>query len=131
MTTEKLSFTKGGDPWSPEAVAFAAQTILEEEDARVLDAVGTMTRRTNLSPLYVKFMPDSLREGTLYISHEFKTAIHLCCCGCGQQVVTPFSDKGWTLSEKDGSVSLYPSIGNWQMDCKSHYWIQQNKINWA
>jgi len=28
-------------------------------------------------------------------------------------------------------VSLYPSIGNWSLDCKSHYWIKQNQALWA
>lgn len=121
--------------WSPKNVDFAKQSILEAEDARILKAVADAAegppRRTSLSPLHVKFMPEELKEGVLYISREFKTAIHLCCCGCGNQVVTPFSARGWIFSEKDGLVSLYPSIGNWQMKCRSHYWVQQNKINWT
>ena len=29
------------------------------------------------------------------------------------------------------SVSLSPSIGNWSEKCQSHYWIINNKIQWA
>jgi hypothetical protein len=29
------------------------------------------------------------------------------------------------------SVTLDPSIGNWQKDCGSHYWIVENRIRWA
>jgi len=28
----------------------------------------------------------------------------------------------------DGSVSLFPSVGNWKYACKSHYWIRENKV---
>jgi hypothetical protein len=28
----------------------------------------------------------------------------------------------------DGTVSLYPSVGNWKYACKSHYWIRQNRV---
>ncbi|MCK5285343.1 MAG: hypothetical protein KAH64_03020 [Nitrosomonadaceae bacterium] len=27
--------------------------------------------------------------------------------------------------------TLYPSIGNWQQACQSHYWIHQGEIRWA
>jgi hypothetical protein len=28
-------------------------------------------------------------------------------------------------------ISLNPSIGNWSYACKSHYWIEQNRVAWA
>lgn len=31
----------------------------------------------------------------------------------------------------DTSVSLDPSIGNWNFKCKSHYWIINNEIIFA
>ena len=79
---------------------------------------------------FVEFIPDDLEEDTLYISLEFETALHKCLCGCGNQVVTPFSPTDWRLLF-DGSVSLEPSIGNWSFDCRSHYWITRNKVRWA
>jgi hypothetical protein len=42
--------------------------------------------------------------------------------------VTPFSPKDWKLIFYGESVSLYPSIGNWNFPCKSHYWITKNSI---
>jgi uncharacterized protein DUF6527 len=79
---------------------------------------------------FVDFIPDDMEEDTLYISLEFSTAIHKCLCGCGNQVVTPFSPTDWRLLF-DGSVSLEPSIGNWRFECRSHYWITQNTVEWA
>jgi hypothetical protein len=38
---------------------------------------------------FVEFIPDELKEGTIYVSIRFATATHLCCCGCGSRVVTP------------------------------------------
>ena len=80
---------------------------------------------------FVKNIPDSLEDGVLYISIEYATAIHKCCCGCGCEVVTPFSPTDWELIFNGKTVSLSPSIGNWGLACKSHYWITNNKIVWA
>ena len=67
----------------------------------------------------------------MYVSIQYETAIHKCCCGCGNEVVTPFSPTDWKLIFDGVSVSLYPSIGNWNFPCKSHYWITNNNIIWA
>jgi hypothetical protein len=45
--------------------------------------------------------------------------------------VTPLSPAGWRLQKKGDMVSLYPSIGNWNYPCKSHYWIRSNQVQWA
>ncbi len=77
---------------------------------------------------FVEFVPDDIEEGILYISMEYKTATHNCICGCGSRVVTPLTPKDWKLTYDGKSISLYPSIGNWNFPCKSHYWIKKNKI---
>ena len=76
-------------------------------------------------------MPSSLEEGILYVSKEFETAAHLCACGCKQKVRTPLGPTEWTLSESKRGPSLYPSIGNWQLPCKSHYIINKGDVVWA
>ncbi|MDR3714754.1 MAG: DUF6527 family protein [Puia sp.] len=73
-------------------------------------------------------MPDALENGMLYISMEYATTIHLCPCGCGNQVITPLSPTDWNLSYDGETVTLYPSIGNWNFPCRSHYWIRKSKI---
>jgi hypothetical protein len=80
---------------------------------------------------FIEYVPDVLEDGVLYISVEYCSAIHKCVCGCGNQVVTPLSPTDWQLTFDGKSVSLSPSIGNWNFDCKSHYWIKKNKIVFA
>jgi hypothetical protein len=77
---------------------------------------------------FVHSIPSTIEPGVLYVSMEFATAIHLCCCGCGREVVTPFSPTDWKLTFDGVSISLWPSIGNWNFPCRSHYIIKANRI---
>lgn len=77
---------------------------------------------------FIEIIPDNLEQGILYISISYCTAIHKCVCGCGNEVVTPIAKDGWKLTFDGKSITLYPSIGNWKFDCRSHYWITSNEI---
>ena len=88
-------------------------------------------KRTSLSHEFVEFVPADLEEGTLYISIPYANAVHLCACGCGIKVVTPISPPEWKLVWDGDTVSLIPSIGNWQFPCRSHYLITRNRVEWA
>lgn len=77
---------------------------------------------------FVEFIPDVLKENTLYVSMQYATVVHKCCCGCGREVVTPLSPTDWTLIFDGRSISLDPSIGNWGFDCESHYWIRGSRV---
>jgi hypothetical protein len=77
---------------------------------------------------FVEFIPEEIEEGILYISIEYKTAVHKCICGCGNKVVTPITPNDWKVTFDGKTVSLYPSIGNWNFPCRSHYWIKKNVI---
>jgi hypothetical protein len=79
----------------------------------------------------VRFMPQLLDPGLLYVSEEFEIAIHLCACGCGTKIKTPLGPADWSLEETKRGVSLRPSIGNWQETCRSHYWIRRGRVIWA
>jgi len=57
--------------------------------------------------------------------------LHKCCCGCGNEVVTPLSPSDWQLTFNGETISLFPSIGNWSFPCRSHYWIRKNEVKWA
>ena len=81
-----------------------------------------------LSVQFVEFMPEVINHGELYISMKYSVAIHLCACGCGEKVVTPLSPDDWHLKYDGEAISLYPSIGNWDFPCQSHYWINENKV---
>jgi len=81
--------------------------------------------------LHVHFLPTKLESGVLYVSKEFGIAGHLCPCGCGNKIMTPLGPTDWSLAEVKGKPTLYPSIGSWQLPCKSHYWISEGKIKWS
>lgn len=80
---------------------------------------------------WVKYMPKDLKAGVLYASREYGIAIHLCPCGCGAKVRTPLGPTEWSLKETRRGPTLYPSVGNWQQPCQSHYWIWRGEIQWA
>lgn len=90
-----------------------------------------MTGRASLTPEFVEFIPEELVDGVLYISIPYATVVHLCCCGCRGEVVTPLTPTDWSLTFDGESVSLDPSIGNWNFDCQSHYWITRSQVRWA
>lgn len=77
---------------------------------------------------FVEFIPEHKKEGIIYISIDYCIAIHKCACGCGREVVTPLSPTDWQLMFDGETISLSPSIGNWNFPCRSHYWIKQNRI---
>jgi hypothetical protein len=87
-----------------------------------------------LKPEHTKeIYPDKIIEGVLYISDEFKLCSHLCPCGCGNLVTVPFNrDDSWELIEKNGLVTLRPSIGYIKLKrgYHTHYKITRNKIRW-
>lgn len=77
---------------------------------------------------FVEAIPDIIEEGVIYVTLQYCTAIHKCVCGCGNEVVTPISPTDWKLTFDGESISLSPSIGNWNFECRSHYWVTNNKI---
>lgn len=81
--------------------------------------------------VFVSDIPEMLEEGIIYISLKHNTALHKCAYGCGEEVVTPISPNDWKLTYDGRSVTLYPSIGNWNFKCRSHYWLREGKIIWA
>lgn len=81
-----------------------------------------------LRPEFVEHVPDSLEEGVLYISERYRLCSHKCCCGCGEEVVLPLSPAEWCLTREGELVSLWPSVGNWDYACRSHYVIRRNAV---
>lgn len=90
-------------------------------------------KQVDVWPIYVDNVPVKwlMEEGKIYISKKYETAIHLCLCGCKEETVTPFGKDAWTLTESNGKITLWPSIGNYQFPCRSHYVITDNKANFV
>ncbi len=90
-----------------------------------------MRQPITLEIAFVKSIPEHMDERTLYVSMDYATVAHKCCCGCGKEVVTPLSPTDWKLTYDGVGISLFPSIGNWSFDCQSHYWIDKSAVRWA
>ncbi|MCH0561160.1 DUF6527 family protein [Streptomyces sp. MUM 16J] len=86
---------------------------------------------TRITHVFVDCFPERLDQGMVYISIRYALVTHLCCCGCGYEVVTPLAPREWKLTFDGDTISLHPSIGNWSFPCKSHYWIRNNTVVWA
>lgn len=84
---------------------------------------------TRLEHRFVDEIPGKLVEGVLYVSMINEVAVHLCPSGCGLDVVTPLGRGGWTLYF-DGTVTLRPSVGNFDYECESHYVITRGQVLW-
>jgi hypothetical protein len=82
-------------------------------------------------PQFVESVPETLDVGVLYVSMSLASVIHLCACGCGQEVITPLSPTDWKLWFDGENVTLDPSIGNWSFRCRSHYWIRGGAVQWS
>lgn len=87
-------------------------------------------RLHQITPELVDLAPRELQPGRLYISNKYRAAVHLCCCGCGEKVVTPLSPAEWQVEVSHGRATLHPSIGNGAMACMSHYIVRNNRVIW-
>ena len=97
-------------------------------------------KKVTIVPVYVEFMPDyeTFKEKHIYISEKYGSAIHRCLCRCGEKTVLPINnivngkDHGWKLiKNNNGKISFTPSVGNYQIPCKSHYIITNNVANFV
>ena len=89
------------------------------------------TRIARTTPEFVAHFPATMSPGVLYVSIAYRTCGHLCCCGCGHEVVTPLSPAHWSLTYDGENVTLRPSVGNWGLECQSHYWIRNGQVRWS
>lgn len=89
-------------------------------------------RVRRLAASFVEKIPAQLDAGILYISLAYRTASHLCACGCGRRIATPIrpSPHGWTIEYNGENVSLHPSVGLSELPCNSHYIVDQGRVVW-
>ena len=76
----------------------------------------------------MEHIPEDIEPGVLYVSMHYGTAAHSCCCGCGEEVVTPITPTDWRMTFDGETISLWPSVGNWDLPCRSHYVITRNRV---
>jgi hypothetical protein len=90
-----------------------------------------MAQLQRVTHRFVEHIPSPLDDGVVYVSIAFGTVVHKCCCGCGDKVVTPLTPVDWAVTYNGQSISLYPSIGRWDAQCRSHYWIRNDRVIWS
>lgn len=89
-----------------------------------------MPKLTKIEHRFIGEIPNSIDPGILYVSIEYNTMIHLCCCGCNNEVVAPMSVTDWGFAYDGINITVSPSFGNWNFPCKSHYCITKNFVVW-
>ena len=89
-------------------------------------------KTNDIIPWFVKYIPEQLEPGKIYISDEYKVAVHLCACGCGGKTVTPIDENEWTVTMQGDKLTIRPSIGNWKWEnpFHAHYFMTDNIIQW-
>lgn len=75
-------------------------------------------------------------DGVFYIEDSTPYMAYKCPCGCGNVSMLTrnrdgYSGQCWRLEEREGKVSLSPSVLSSGFACKSHYFIRDNKIIWC
>lgn len=85
---------------------------------------------TRLDHRFVDQVPEHPEQGTLYVSLPFRTTLHLCACGCGNEVWVPIRPDRHHVIYDGETITLQGSIGNWRFPCRSHYWIRAGRIVW-
>lgn len=90
-----------------------------------------MTRVNRLRTVFTAEIPETLDDGVLYVSRECRVALHNCACGCGEEVSTPLVATEYRLTMHGDDASLWPSIGNHDFACASHYVVERGMIVWA
>ena len=91
-------------------------------------------RLKTITPKFVEFIPTEGKDmilGIVYISMKHGMVVYRCPCGCGglsEFMLDPIRFR----MEYDGSnVTFHPSIGISYLECRSHYWIRDNRIEWC
>lgn len=77
-----------------------------------------------------------LEDGVFYVVDDSPYVEFNCPCGCGKVVELPTKKHqpdfdGWDFREKDGKVTLAPSVLSSGFACKSHYFIRENRVEWV
>jgi hypothetical protein len=79
---------------------------------------------------HVLRLPEALEEGVVYVSEEYEVAALNCACGCGHKI-TLLLDDGHEIRDVEGMPNVWPSIGVWDAQCRSHFFIRNGEVLWA
>ena len=91
-------------------------------------------RLQTITPEFVEFIPTEGTDfilGIVYISMKYGMVVYRCPCGCGGLSEFMLDPIRFRLEYDGTKVSFYPSIGIPYLECRSHYWIRDNRIEWC
>lgn len=93
-------------------------------------------KQIEITPVFcegeVPDLPSTYEESKIYISKKVDWIAFNCLCGCGSFTMLPVNQnpKGWQLEvDNQNRVSLIGSV--LQDNCKAHYIITKNKVNFV
>lgn len=81
--------------------------------------------------VYVDRLPykENMEAEKVYITNNRTQATHLCPCGCGTEILTPFGRGGYhCLENEDKSLTLSPQIEH--SPCSNRYIMYNGYIIW-
>lgn len=87
--------------------------------------------------IYAMFPEEKqLDDGVIYVVDDSPYIEYNCPCGCGKVVTLPTKKHqpdfdGWGFREQDEKVTLSPSVYSTGFECKSHYFIRENRVEWC
>ena len=94
-----------------------------------------MRRRLKaITPEFVETIPAEGKDlilGIVYISMKHNMVVYRCPCGCGGLSEFMLDPIRFRLEYDGTNLSFYPSIGIPYLECRSHYWIRDNRIEWC
>ncbi len=91
-------------------------------------------RLKSITPKFVEYIPTEEKDlipGIVYISMKHNMVVHRCPCGCGRLSEFMLDPIRFRMEYDGTSVTFDPSIGNSNLECRSHYWIRENQIQWC
>ena len=87
-----------------------------------------------ITPKFVELIPtegEDLILGTVYISMKHGMVVYRCPCRCGGLSEFMLDPIRFRMEYDGNNVTFYPSIGIPYLQCRSHYWIRDNRIQWC
>ena len=87
-----------------------------------------------ITPKFVECIPTEGKDlipGIVYISMKHNMVVHRCPCECGGLSEFMLDPIRFRMEYDGRSVTFEPSIGNSNLQCRSHYWIRDNQIQWC
>jgi hypothetical protein len=89
--------------------------------------------------IIINQQPDkSIPNKTLIVvmgRNEPKWLIFKCPCGCGEVLRIPLMksyNPHWDIyKEANSTITVFPSINIKKPGCGAHFWVRNNKVQWA